>query len=96
MDEIGDLSIELQAKLLRAIQEKEVTPVGGAKSIKVNVRIVAATNVDLEKAVQLGKFREDLFYRLDCYQINLKPLQEIVEDIPPLAMISANIWCVDN
>jgi len=96
MDEIGDLSIELQSKLLRAIQEKEVTPVGGAKSIKVNVRIVAATNVDLEKAVQLGKFREDLFYRLDCYQINLKPLQERTDDIPPLVMNIANKWCSDN
>lgn len=96
MDEIGDLSIDLQAKLLRAIQEKEVTPVGAARPLKVNVRIVAATNVDLEKAVQNGKFREDLFYRLDCYQINLKPLRERIEDIAPLVISIAEKWCIEN
>jgi len=84
LDEIGDMAYELQAKLLRAIQEKEFERVGGAKPIKVDVRFIAATNQDLKKAIQTGKFREDLFYRLNVVNIHLPPLRENREDIPLL------------
>jgi DNA-binding NtrC family response regulator len=84
LDEIGDMASELQAKLLRAIQEKEFERVGGTAPIKVDVRFVAATNRDLQKAIQEGKFREDLFYRLNVVNIDLPPLRENREDIPLL------------
>jgi len=84
LDEIGDMAYELQAKLLRAIQEKEFERVGGTKPIKVDVRFIAATNQDLKKAIQTGKFREDLFYRLNVVNIHLPPLRENREDIPLL------------
>lgn len=85
LDEIGDMAYELQPKLLRAIQEKEFERVGGSGPIKTDVRFVAATNRDLAKAIREGKFREDLFYRLDVVNIQLPPLREIREDIPLLA-----------
>jgi DNA-binding NtrC family response regulator len=84
LDEIGDLRMELQAKLLRAIQEGEIERVGGAKPIKVEFRLVAATNVDLERAVKEGTFREDLYYRLNVIPIRLPPLRERIEDLPEL------------
>ncbi len=85
LDEIGDLSPKLQAKLLRVIQEKQVERLGGDRPIKVEVRILAATNKDLEKEVKEGRFREDLFFRLNVIPIKLPPLRERKEDIPLLA-----------
>ncbi|OGP55005.1 MAG: Fis family transcriptional regulator [Deltaproteobacteria bacterium RBG_13_52_11] len=84
LDEIGDISPKLQLSLLRVLQEKEFTRVGGTKSIKVDVRIIAATNRDLKKAVDEGKFRDDLYYRLNVISIKLPPLREHKEDIPLL------------
>src|SRR5437764_5975538 len=83
--EIGDLRLDLQAKLLRAIQEGEIERVGGIKPIKTDFRLIAATNIDLEKAVKDGKFREDLYYRINVIPIKLPPLRERTEDVPQLA-----------
>jgi two-component system response regulator AtoC len=85
LDEIGDLRLDLQAKLLRAIQEGEIERVGGAKPIKTEFRLITATNVDLEKAVKEGRFREDLFYRINVIPIKLPPLRERAADVPQLA-----------
>src|SRR2546421_5954017 len=84
LDEVGDLRMDLQAKLLRAIQEGEIERVGGSKPIKTEFRLIAATNVDLEKAVKEGKFREDLYYRINVIPIKLPPLRDRAEDIPLL------------
>jgi Nif-specific regulatory protein len=81
LDEIGDISPNLQVKLLRVLQEREFERVGGSKTIKVNVRLVAATNRNLEKMVEEGKFREDLYYRLNVIPINLPPLRARGDDI---------------
>ena len=85
LDEIGDLRLDLQSKLLRAIQEGEIERVGGSKPIKTEFRLIAATNVDLEKAVKEGKFREDLYYRINVIPIKLPPLRERADDVPQLA-----------
>ncbi|HEX2443548.1 MAG TPA: sigma-54 dependent transcriptional regulator [Vicinamibacterales bacterium] len=85
LDEIGDLRLDLQAKLLRAIQEGEIERVGGSKPIKTDFRLVVATNVDLEKAVKDGRFRDDLFYRINVIPIRMPPLRERIEDLPSLA-----------
>ena len=85
LDEIGDLPSDLQSKLLRAVQEGEIERVGGQKPIKTSFRLIAATNVDLEKAVKEGRFREDLYYRINVIPIKLPPLRERSEDIPRLA-----------
>jgi formate hydrogenlyase transcriptional activator len=85
LDEIGDISPELQPKLLRAVQEREFERLGSAKTIHVNVRIIAATHRDLSAMIREGKFREDLFYRLNVFPIEIPPLRERPDDIPLLA-----------
>lgn len=84
LDEISEMDISLQAKLLRAIQEKEITRIGSNKPIKVDIRMVATTNRELEKEVRAGTFREDLYFRLNVLNINLPPLRERREDIPKM------------
>jgi len=84
LDEIGDMDPTLQVKLLRALQEKCFEPVGSTKTVQTNVRVIAATNVNLEEAVERGRFREDLFYRLNVIPINIPPLRERKSDIPLL------------
>ena len=85
LDEIGDMSLSAQAKVLRALQESKIARVGGDKEIKVNVRVVAATNKDLKKEIEKGNFREDLFHRLNVIPIHVPSLNERLEDIPLLA-----------
>jgi len=84
LDEIGNLRLDMQGKILRALQEREIQRVGGVKTIKIDVRIISATNVDLKRAIKDGKFREDLYYRLNVVPIELPPLRERKEDIPVL------------
>lgn len=92
LDEIGEMAIELQAKLLRIIESGELLKIGETKPIKVNVRIIAATNRDLMKEILLGHFREDLFYRISVFQINLPALRDRVVDIEPLIYHFVNIF----
>lgn len=105
LDEIGDMSLTLQAKILRVLQEREFERVGGTKSVRVNVRILAATNKDLKKGISKGAFREDLFYRLNVIGIHLPPLREHPEDIESLSksfikkyntMLGADVRGVDR
>jgi DNA-binding NtrC family response regulator len=84
LDEIGDLRLDLQAKLLRAIQEQEIERVGGTRAIPTSFRLIVATNVDLEKAVREGRFREDLYYRIRVVPVRLPPLRERIGDLPEL------------
>jgi two-component system NtrC family response regulator len=85
LDEIGDLRIDLQAKLLRAIQEGEIERVGGAKPVRTDFRLVVATNTDLQKGVKDGRFREDLYFRVNIIPVKIPPLRERLEDVPALA-----------
>ena len=82
LDEVGELSLELQAKLLRVLQDGEFERVGGSATIKTNVRIIAATNRNLDEEVKTGRFRQDLWYRLNIFPIRIPPLRERLEDIP--------------
>lgn len=86
LDEIGELTQNMQAKLLRVLQEKEIVRVGGTKAIPVNVRVIAATNVNIEKAMADGTFREDLYYRINRYPISIPPLRQRLEDIEALSV----------
>ncbi len=93
LDEIGDMDLSIQAKLLRAIEEGEIERVGAITFMKLDVRIVAASNKDLEKAVEEKKFREDLFYRLNVFPVRVPPLRERKEDIPILVEYFINKYC---
>ena len=93
LDEIGELPLAAQAKLLRVLQEGEIERLGDDRVRKINVRIVAATNVDLQTAVKEGRFRSDLFYRLNVYPIQIPPLRERVADIPPLVEAMLARFC---
>ena len=84
LDEIGDLPVDLQSKLLRALQEREIRPVGATARVRINLRVIAATNRDLESAIRTGAFRQDLYFRLNVVQIKLPPLRERRSDIPLL------------
>lgn len=93
LDEIGELPLEMQVKLLRVLQEKEIEYVGGSSTVKVNVRIVAATNRNLEKEIGKGTFRLDLYYRLNVFPITLPPLRKRKSDIEALTLFFANKFC---
>ncbi len=96
LDEIGDMSLSAQAKVLRALQESKISRVGGDKEIKVNVRVVAATNKDLKKEIAAGNFREDLFHRLSVIPIHVPALNDRLDDIPLLAKHFLALVCEDN
>jgi len=96
LDEIGDMSLSAQAKVLRALQESKIARVGGDKEIKVNVRVVAATNKDLKKEIAAGNFREDLFHRLSVILIHVPALNDRLDDIPLLAKHFLALVCEDN
>ncbi len=95
LDEIGDLPLEMQANLLRFLQEMTIERVGGSKSISVNVRVIAATHINLEDAVAKGTFREDLYYRLNVLQAQVPPLRERLLDVPQLAHHFASLFSVE-
>ena len=84
LDECGDIPLEVQVKLLRVLQEREFERVGGSETIRVDVRVVSATHRDLETLIAEGKFREDLYYRLNVFPITLPPLRDRLEDLPRL------------
>jgi transcriptional regulator with PAS, ATPase and Fis domain len=84
LDEIGDMSLKMQGKLLRVLQEGEIRPVGGKEILSVDVRIISATNHDLRRMMERGEFREDLYYRLNVFNLHLPPLRERKEDVPAL------------
>jgi len=96
LDEVGTLSLDTQAKLLRVIQEREFRRVGGVENIKVDVRIIAATNIDLKEAMESRLFREDLYFRLNVITISLPPLRERKQDIPLLAEHFAQHFAQEN
>jgi transcriptional regulator with PAS, ATPase and Fis domain len=87
LDEVGDMSLKTQAKVLRSLDEQRFEPIGAETSIQVDVRVVAATNKNLEEEIERGNFREDLFYRLNVFQIHVAPLRERPQDIVPLAEV---------
>ncbi len=96
LDEIGELPLEMQAKLLRVLEQREFMRVGGSENIKVDIRVIAATNADLESAVNDGRFRSDLYYRLKVVTLKIPPLRERREDIPPLLNHFLGIYAKEN
>lgn len=96
LDEVGEMSAATQAKILRVLQEKEFEPLGSARTVKVDVRVIAATNKDLDKEIREGRFREDLFYRLNVVPVSLPPLRERKEDILALASHFLSIYREKN
>jgi two-component system NtrC family response regulator len=86
LDEIGEMPFALQSKLLRVLQDKEITRLGGAKPIKIDVRIISATNINIERSIKEQTFREDLFYRLNTIPIKIPPLRERLDEIASIAM----------
>ncbi|RZJ37419.1 MAG: sigma-54-dependent Fis family transcriptional regulator, partial [Chryseobacterium sp.] len=96
LDEIGDMSLVAQAKVLRALQESKVSPVGSDKEIKVDVRVLAATNKNLAKEIEQGKFREDLYHRLSVIEISVPSLNDRAEDIPLLVEHFTNLIASEN
>ena len=96
LDEVGELPLDTQVKLLRVLQQKEVEPVGASKSVPVNVRVISATNRDLEKEIEAARFREDLFFRLNVLQIELPPLRGRRQDIPALVHHFIERFCVNE
>lgn len=95
LDEIGDMPLSMQAKILRVIEDGQITPVGGEKSFKIDIRVIAATNKDLDKMVDEGTFRKDLYYRLNSVIINIPPLRERKDDIPLLANRFVQEYCME-
>ncbi len=96
LDEIGDMSLSSQAKILRVLQEQKIQRVGGSRPISVNVRIIATTNKNLEKEIESGTFREDLYYRLNVIPIEVAPLRERIEDLPILVEVFLEEFAVQN
>jgi two-component system nitrogen regulation response regulator NtrX len=96
LDEIGDMSLKTQAKVLRVLQDGDVEPVGAAKTLTVDVRVVAATNKDLPTEIEAGRFREDLYFRLNVVPLNLPPLRDRPEDVAPLVVHFAESYCREN
>jgi len=95
LDEVGDMDMSLQAKLLRFLQQKQFERLGGTKTISVDVRVIAATNVDLKKACEHKLFREDLFYRLSVFPVNVPPLRDRRDDIPMLVDYFVQKYCAE-
>jgi two-component system nitrogen regulation response regulator NtrX len=96
LDEVGDMKLEMQAKLLRVLQEGEFEPVGSETTVKVDVRVIAATNKNLEEDIRKGSFRNDLYYRLNVIPIHVPPLRERMEDIPLMAEHFVRSFCEEN
>ncbi len=96
LDEVGELLLELQPKLLRVLQEKEAEPLGGTKPQKLDVRVISATSINIEKAIADGTFREDLYYRLSVIPIHMPPLRERQTDIPLLVTYFCAKHCSDK